>query len=231
MTQRDTDIDLMRGWSMIIVIALHILPYYPAFPGAGFIQWSQMVVPLLLYCSIRVSKPPESLDLRHYMYGVYKRTRRLIVPYFVFLCIYALVHYALMYFYPSVRTLSLAWWVANITLTGGIDFNWLVLLFIGLSVWIPLVQHLSLRNPRWSHIITSVLLLFSTAAFFLQDLLHPFYRFWMVPLWLVFVPLFFSANSDTTYCMGTVQKLLDMERSLCMYIPLCLVCKILTPYA
>jgi hypothetical protein len=100
------------------------------------------------------------------------RLVRLVFPFYLYL----LAHYLLMFFLPS---LFKAPWLKNdpkfiiqsILLTGGVDFNWFVLLFVQLTLLTPFLFAIS--KKRGLSIILLVIGLILTVIFFF---IHPTYQ-------------------------------------------------------
>jgi peptidoglycan/LPS O-acetylase OafA/YrhL len=185
MRQRDQTIDLLRGLSILQVIYMHVTPYFGSLPLAAWItNWGQAVVPLLLYCSMAVSKPIASLTWSTYIGVVIKRMRRLLLPYYFFLVLYIVLTWSL------GKTMSLRDFISNVILTGGINFNWLVLLFVGIGLMLPVFQylHASRRNVWFVFFVLSMAC--SVWALFNRASISSSYRMWMLLLWIPFIQMF-----------------------------------------
>ena len=185
MRHRDQTIDLLRGLSILQVIYMHVTPYFGSLPLAAWItNWGQAVVPLLLYCSMAVSKPMASLTWSTYIGVVIKRMRRLLLPYYFFLVLYIVLNWSL----GKLMSAHDLW--MNITVTGGISYNWLVLLFIILGLMIPWFQHAYENHRRMWVFVYVFTVLAEIWALYNRAYIGPTYRTWMLLLWIPFIPTF-----------------------------------------
>ncbi|MEI6327487.1 MAG: acyltransferase family protein [Candidatus Roizmanbacteria bacterium] len=181
MKERNHSIDILRGLSILIIIFIHIAPYYLKMPWVAWIwNWAQFVVAVILLCSVAVTRMPSGqFEWSSYLKYIAKRLKRLLIPYYIFFAVYTGITYA---FQPSKVT----WWYffQNNTLTGGIDFQWLVLLFILLAIIAPLTDRLYQRHRRsfFGLIIASLCL--SCLYQFNRPWWNINYRLWMIGSWL-----------------------------------------------
>lgn len=144
--QRDTTIDYLRSISIIIMIVLHINPYFPRQPFTSwFINVGQWVVPAFILCSLAVGSTKQVVDIRSYLSFLWRRSKRLLIPYYVWL-----ISYLALYIVLGHKHLTWKSVVPNLTLTGGIDFNWLVLLFLYITIALPFLEKLVERAEKWS---------------------------------------------------------------------------------
>lgn len=136
MQKRVWQIDIMRGVSMILMMVLHVLAYYKQDPVAFAIwEFSQLSVPVFIFCSAYLFY---TRDAQTAVYGLLyfkKRFIRLMVPYYWFLVAYGVL---LAYFEPS--KLTQPYIIDSLILTDGIYINWLVLLFLYISILSPLMM-------------------------------------------------------------------------------------------
>jgi surface polysaccharide O-acyltransferase-like enzyme len=136
--QRDKTIDTLRGLAMFSMMVIHACSYYFDNMITYFI-WDnlQWAVPVFLFCSFYLfyTKTKEFPPLKLWPSYLKKRFTRLLIPYYVFLV--ALIALAVGFGMKSMTTSSYI--LANIFLYKGIDFNWLVLLFVYLIFLMPLI--------------------------------------------------------------------------------------------
>ncbi len=185
MRQRDHTIDLLRGLSILQVIYMHVTPYFGSLPMSAWVtNWGQAVVPILLYCSLSVFKPITNLTFQSYLTVGYKRIRRLLVPYYIFLIQYVVLTWALS------KPMSAHDLLLNLTVTGGISYNWLVLLFIILGCMIPWFQHAYENHRRMWIFVYVITALAEIWALYNRAYIGPSYRTWMLLLWIPFIPTF-----------------------------------------
>lgn len=173
-------IDQLRGFAMIAMIANHISAYLLHLPFAKFL-WNigEVSVPVFIYCSVASYLISSK---RHFSWSNYipKRLKRLLIPYWIFLGVEAIRIYL-----QEGKIVELNWMIKNILLIGGMDLNWLVLLFIYLLFVIPLVVLLNQDHIKgfWSLMITCVLI--STMGLFVD--LHQLSRLVMIFGWTIIV--------------------------------------------
>lgn len=134
MVQRNQLIDSLRGFSMIVIIFTHATAYFPSdkFVSALW-NWSNFAVPIFIFCSayLFLSKSSEK-PIQFFPY-LKKRLQRLLVPYYIFLPFFFFVLWI-----TSSELLSTKYVVQSLFVIGGVDINWLVLLFLYLTVLLPL---------------------------------------------------------------------------------------------
>lgn len=131
--ERFVEIDLLRGLAMFAMILIHTNAYFLS--SSPFVEqlwdWSQFAVPVFLLCSAYL------FFIRTPQFGfayIKKRISRLVFPYYVFM----------IFFFGAIllrepHKLTGQYIFQSIFLIGGIDINWLVLLFLELLFVIPLV--------------------------------------------------------------------------------------------
>ena len=176
--QRDLVVDILRSVSILLMIVLHINPYFPKLFFTGWMwSWGQWVVPAFILCSIAV----DSSDIRNtqdYLQYLWKRGTRLLVPYYLwlmtFFCLMVLVGH---------KTITGDMILKNLTFTGGSDFNWLVLLFIYITIALPFLRKLVDKGESASLVV--LLLSMTTSALYLgnRSYWNSTYRWWMVIPW------------------------------------------------
>ncbi len=128
-------IDNLRGISIIAMMIIHATAYFLKDKTAYFI-WDNLewAVPVFVFCSFYVLFEKNLEFKRDQLIAFYKkRLKRLILPYFLFLIIY----FFLLYFFEQ-RKFNLNYFFANVFLYDGVDFNWLVLLFVYFTFLTPM---------------------------------------------------------------------------------------------
>lgn len=175
-------IDDIRGISIFATILIHTNVYFLADKIAfSLIELSQFAVVAFIFCSsylYYLKDRVESLSL--FWQHLFKRLKRLIIPYYIFLAIYFLFT-----FIKQPHKLTPLYISQNLTLTGGIDFNWLVLLFIELAVLMPLFKILEKKYPKLLYVY--VVVAFASSILFLKYSPHPLYRYIMWLPWSLVV--------------------------------------------
>jgi fucose 4-O-acetylase-like acetyltransferase len=168
--QRLPEIDDLRGISIIVMILIHTNAYLLGDKWAyNTREISQFAVVAFLFCSAYLSllKPyPSAQELIPYLW---KRLKRLAVPYYIFFTIYILFS-----MFALGKHFSQQYIVSSYLLTGGIDFNWLVLLFVELMIITPLIQFLYSKYKAGLYIYTFIA--FVSSVLFLKYTPLPYYR-------------------------------------------------------
>ncbi len=142
--ERYHEIDILRGIAIIAMIVIHVSVYFLKDRGVFYLWDSlQFAVPVFLFCSSYISfRRDQMVSLQYFPKYLYKRLKRLLVPYWSFLVFYV----PLVYFYePSQISLSQTARFATLT-TSGNDVSWLVLLFVLSAIIVPLVLFLEKKH-------------------------------------------------------------------------------------
>lgn len=194
--KREETIDLLRALAIFVMIFLHVAARFYS-DKTVFFLWdiAHFAVPIFVFCSGYIFFERE-LKKENFSSLVFfkKRFLKLLVPYYIFLLIYFVI-----VFFTQPQFLTRSFIIGSLTLTGGIDINWLVLLFIQLTLVLILMRYLILKR-FWLFILFSLLSLLS--AFYLlfpnYSLLTTNYKLFMwLPWSLVFVfNYFFSVNKE-----------------------------------
>ncbi len=135
MKKRYLEIDILRGIAIFSMILIHT-SYYFLNNKAALITWNwgQFAVPVLIFCSSYIffqkNKNAPVISLSYFK----KRITRLLYPYFIFLIFFLTL---VLLFTPEGFTTKYV--VQSILLTGGVSINWLVLLFIHMTIIFPLI--------------------------------------------------------------------------------------------
>lgn len=188
MKKRLPEIDDIRGISIILMILIHTNAYFLSNKIAyATLELSQFAVVAFIFCSAYL------FYLKQQVYGwgnffshLWKRVKRLIIPYYYFFAVYFVF-----LMWKGTTKPNFLYVVQNIFVVGGIDFNWLVLLFIELAILMPFVSYLFEKKRIWFYIYTS--LAFVSSIVFLKYTPLPYYRFIMWLPWsliLIYTYLF-----------------------------------------
>jgi peptidoglycan/LPS O-acetylase OafA/YrhL len=136
-------IDILRGLSVAAVINLHSLANYLSNKYiVNLWDIQQFAVQMFVFCSAYLYfSRPDTLN-RHTFFAYFKkRLARLYVPYFAFLCIFFGFVFLL-----APQTFNWEEIFKAVFVIGGIDINWLVLLFIQLAFIFPFIRYIHGRN-------------------------------------------------------------------------------------
>lgn len=136
--QRIESVDLIRGLAILVMILLHTNAYFLKNPISFFTwDWGQFAVPLFIFCSSYVffKKNYQFANTLGLFKFIKKRILRLLVPYYLFVAFFLILLLT-----KEPQKLSLKYLLSSLTINGGIDINWLVLLFVYFSIIMPFTQ-------------------------------------------------------------------------------------------
>lgn len=164
-------IDDIRGFSIIVMVLIHTNAYFMKIPlSFNLLELSQFAVAAFIFCSsylFYLKNPVSSWNT--YRDYFFKRLKRLVFPYYLFLAAYFIVLLP-----HEAHKLTFSYLFQNVTLTGGLDFNWLVLLFIELTLLMPLFSWLEKKARPVLYLYIAAAL--ASAAYFLTHTPLPYYR-------------------------------------------------------
>lgn len=184
--KRDIVIDILRGLAILTIMLMHVQAYYLSNSTIAILwNFSQWVVPTILLASVAVMPSPRAtITFAEYTRYLSKRLKRLLIPYWISIGIY----FFLQYLTPgnAMSPLAIA---GNIFLFGGIDYNWLVLLFIYLTAFLPLLDTIYLRSK---YLYLTLFVFFcgiSLLYSFDRTFITTYSRIFMLPTWLAIAML------------------------------------------
>lgn len=172
----------MRGLSILAMIVIHTAAYYPRNPTI-YALWDtlEFAVPIFVFCSAYLFFKQEYHNHIGHTLGYFKkRLVRMLFPYYTFL-----IFYLPLMAYTQPKKVTQSFILDNIFLTGGIDFNWMVLLFLLLSFLMPVLMYL-LQKKRLVFALYLSLSLGSTVAFLFIDM-QSHYRLLMLLPWSLLI--------------------------------------------
>ncbi len=196
-TRRFDHIDLLRAIGIIGVIMTHVYSYHLD-SRSHFLIWNYLhfVVVAFVFCSGYVMAARYEIDFRnlpHLLAWYRKRVLRLVIPFYIYLAF----HYILMIVAPmgfnglGLKT-TVPFLLQSITLTGGIDLNWLPLLFVQLTILYPFVRYSLKHRPL--RILITAFTIGGAALFTIIPFPREHYR------WVMWIPwLFFIILADSFY--------------------------------
>ncbi|MBI3619910.1 acyltransferase [Candidatus Roizmanbacteria bacterium] len=165
---RQPELDFLRGIAILVMIFIHSLAYYLSRP-AVFTLWnySHFVVPVFIFVSStlffqkdRPASWPQTLSY------IKKRLFRLLLPYYIFLAfLFGL------YFIFEKTHLTGDFIFRSLLVIGGVDINWMVLLFLLTAIIMPLLSYLACKRRLFFNavgavsVVSTVFLLFYRVAF------------------------------------------------------------------
>ena len=165
---RHLEIDFLRALSILAVIFIHTSAYFLSKKNVFFVwDFCQFAVVTFVFCSSYVFFQRERLlSLGSFFAYLKKRLLRLLIPYWIFLFVMLSL---IMIKEPN--KINFAFVLKNVFVIGGIDINWLVLLFILSSVLFPILSFLRHKKPWLFYLYgtfslaSSVILLFYKPGF------------------------------------------------------------------
>lgn len=161
--KRNTSIDHLRGIAILIMLLTHALVPYLGKNSFIDVLWDKIhfAVPVFVFCSAFLFFDREIQQPLHFVSYLKKRLIRLLKPYYMFLAVNILI---LFIYRPEVVTKKYVF--QSMTLTGGVDINWLVLLFIQFIPVFLLIRYLLKKNKNLFYlygilsILSTIVLLF-----------------------------------------------------------------------
>lgn len=211
--QRNKAIDLLRGLALLCVIILHTLAYYLN-SALHYVVWDylQFCVPIFIFCSSYIFFKKDLLS-SHFNSFIYlkKRFIRLLKPYLIFLLSFLPLVYII-----EPKKNSFAYLIGVFTVTGGIDINWLVLLFLQFSlIFIFLRFALTKKHSLWWFFI-----FFTTASsiylFFNRSPLPYRYIMWLPWSVILVYTYYFSRYETNKKFLSSVFFVLSIIYLLCV---------------
>lgn len=175
-------IDFLRGVAIFVMIALHTLAYFLS-NKLLYDLWNygNFVVPIFIFVSAFLFFRKEIATRTELSFSyIKKRLSRLIIPYYIFLVVY----FFLMFMFERHK-LTGTFILKNITFLGGVDINWLVILFLYMSVLLPVLSFAQSKS-RWTMSVVTVVSLL-TSIFLLFFKLPLSYKLTMWVPWLLVV--------------------------------------------
>lgn len=135
MTIRNTFIDFLRGLAIIVMILIHTTSFFPSDKLATSIwNWSQFAVPVFVFCSGYLFFKKQFQHKQYILLYVKKRIPRFLIPYYIFLPFFLLA-----VFFLNSKLITGKYILQSIFIIGGVDINWLVLLFLYFTFLLPLI--------------------------------------------------------------------------------------------
>ncbi|MDO8497581.1 MAG: acyltransferase [bacterium] len=188
-TLRVAEIDMLRGVAILSMILIHTNVYFlqNRISYTGW-NWAQFAVQAFIFCSSYIFfQKPFVYTLSSYISYVKKRFARLLLPYYIFLFVYIALTYM-----GDRGKLTSKFILESLTIVGGIDVTWMVLLFLILSCLLPLL-HYFYHKKQIVFWITGAISFLSSIVFLY---VHPSFSYkwimWLPWLTIVFFSIIFS---------------------------------------
>lgn len=184
--ERDKSIDNLRGLAMFAMMVIHSISYFFSDKLSFYIwDYNQWAVPVFFFCSFYLYfKKLKNIPFFSYLK---KRLSRMFIPYYIFLIFY----YVLLYFFDKNKFFNLNYLKANIFISGGLDFNWLVLAFAYFVFLMPFISWLK----KYKYFYYGFFLLSITASvYFIFNPINYRLTMWLPWSTLIFFSIFFIKN-------------------------------------
>jgi peptidoglycan/LPS O-acetylase OafA/YrhL len=154
--KRDTTIDFLRGIAVFAMILIHTSYYFLSNPPSLFFwNYAQFAVQVFVYCSAYLFfRKPFVFTRDAIISYLKKRFVRLFLPYYIFLAVYIVINYL---FHHSPVTQKYV--VESVFVYGGVEIDWLVLLFVQFTVIMPLLSLLweKAKTLFWGYAFISLI--------------------------------------------------------------------------
>lgn len=187
MKKRCEEIDILRGIAILFMILIHTSYYFIADKTALFLwNWSQFAVPVFVFCSSYLFFQKYRCTNISFVQYLKKRVVRLIIPYYIFLAFFLSV-----VLFLTPRKITINYILQSIFFIGGVDINWLVLLFLCFAFLFPFIVH-SFRKKKMLFVCYMVASFASSILFVLYSPSFSYKWFMWLP-WstIPFFSLFF----------------------------------------
>lgn len=184
--ERDKTIDNLRGLAMFAMMVIHSISYFFSDRLSFYIwDYNQWAVPVFFFCSFYLYfKKLKKISFFSYLK---RRFLRMFIPYYIFLVFY----YVLLYFFDKNKFFNLNYLNANIFLSGGLDFNWLVLTFTYFIFLMPLISWLKkYKYFYYGFFLFSI----TSSVYFIFNPMNYRLTMWLSWSTLIFFSMFFIKN-------------------------------------
>ena len=186
-------IDMMRGFSMFVMILLHTNAYFLSIPLVFFL-WNagQFAVPIFIFCSsylffvkTHIFKTPKDVLLY-----IRRRLSRLLIPYYIFAAFYILLQSI-----KEPSRITLRYLFQNAFIIEGISINWLILLFIFFTFLTPFLFYMWTHNRIVFYFYTA-LSLFSSVFLMFNHFPYNYRLIMWLPWSLIVIFSFYVAKNE-----------------------------------
>ncbi|MCA9371869.1 acyltransferase [Candidatus Woesebacteria bacterium] len=198
MEKRNGAIDFLRAWGVILMILIHATAYYGKDRIAHALwDYAHFAVPLFIFCSMAIFVARSQNNVTLMLKTVWKRVKRLLVPYYLFLAAWIGISYIVSpSFFSPQKILN------KIFFIGSRDLDWLVLLFLFFIFLFPLFEYVSQKYKKLYVLLIALVLGSSIYLLFYQSPVSMRLAMWLP--WMLLYPV-------TQYIVRAKKKL----RSVC----------------
>ena len=200
MKQRVLFIDFLRAFSIVGVIAIHTLSFSLE-NATHLLVWNflQFVVVIFILCSgfVHGHYDTKLISFSKTIMWYKKRFVRIILPFYI----YFAIHYILFFLFPGIFThfglqRNIPYIIGSLFFYGGINTNWLPLLFLELTLVTPFLFFLQKKRIVWTYIIFALVIMSVGTIWFFP---YSLYKVLMwIPWSLIFLLGLFSARAKYT---------------------------------
>lgn len=199
---RNFIIDDLRGLGIFVMILIHTNVYFIQNKIAyTTMELSQFAVVLFIFCSSYLSFQKElEFTPKTFFEYVKKRVFRLLPPYYLFLTIQLLFTYI-----KQRRLITPDYVLNNILMIGGLEFNWLVFLFLEFTFLTPFIY--VLRKKRHNFFLVFFIVSMCSAVIFLRFTPLPNFRYFMWIPWslvIMFALFFTELEKNKKFIIGSI---------------------------
>ncbi len=182
-------IDFLRGIAILVMIVLHTQSYFLSNKVIHtFWSYGNFVVQIFIFVSAYIFFKKTAVSKPIFTLSYFKdRLLRLMVPYYIFLGVY----FGLIYVFEHDK-ITLPFIRDNILLTGGLDLNWLVVLFVYLTFLLPFVAYVESKSRPLVHGIFLISIASSVVLFFYKPPFHYKLTMWLPWLTIVGTAYYFN---------------------------------------
>ena len=206
---RNSTIDSLRGLSIIAMIILHTNVYYLSYGGwvSFFWNWLQFAVPVFVFCSAYIFwRKPLSFEWSNIFSHTKKRVTRLLIPYYIFLLVFLPIS-----FIKAPKNFNFTYILKSLTLTGGIDINWLVLLFFMFIFLQVFLSWLFNRHHKWFYLYVTIAFVSSVVLLFIQPKFDYKLIMWLPwSLITIYAYYFVKYEKDKKWIIGSILIVITM---------------------
>lgn len=176
---------------MVLIILIHVTVYFrDNYIARTLWEYSQVAVPIFVFCSSYLYFSRTKDEIFSFSY-FWKRIKRLVIPYYIFLFVFTSYSYLFKNIPLSFESIARKLLFLN---TSSRDLDWLVLLFLYFMILMPFIRIISRKKILfWSYISIS----FFSSIWLLFDHTDNSFRLLMwLPWSMVLVVTYFVARYE-----------------------------------
>lgn len=181
---RIKSIDDLRGLAIFFMILVHTSVYFLTNNYMKFLwNFSEWAVVGFIFCASFVFINSEKLifwenkkfDFKKYFSYLIKRIKRLVLPYYIFL-----PFFSISYLIANHKFFNLFYLLKSIFFIGGVDIDWMILLFIIIGVVSPFIKYFFEKKIIFFYFLFFISFISSIIFIFLRNFNFDYkYIFWI----------------------------------------------------